>query len=946
MILLSVLVPLFGCAVTAAGCAALKQRARSGDAQGSNAFSVQFRKAARHILPGALLGMAVFLCCSLVIRIFTFSETGGLPLGVLLPVTAILFLPHIFAALRKDGKVWRIFRAAAVISLVLIAAEVFVFNLKCLTAAKTEHTFSPEEVRIEGTMIEDNGTYRITGIAAVNMDDLPEGTRAIVLKLHQDEEFDTRRFRMTLSMRDRNIRLDSSPVRIDYSIGYSGEHVFSFQPYEPLYSVRILFDEYSKPITLESIRALSAAPFSFSYLRFYLLLLICSGIAAIKISGFHRLKCSDRPALTELLFNIMTILCAVTMVMFRTPNSYPFEYDKNLSYPISDPYVQTAHALNNGRVYIDYPADPDLETLVNPYDLSERNATGVGYGWDLAYKDGHYYSYFGLAPVLTFYFPYYFLSGNMPALSYANMTFAFLGLIFLCLTLKALMRLMIPNANLLAFLCMMPVSVGAVGIYSVVNFPNNYNLPVASGMCYLFLCLWLGFTACDNRLTDKGRLTALFFSGLGLGLCAMSRPTMAIGAAILLPLFLGILCRKQEAPRFRIANAAVFAVPLFICVGVIFWYNKARFGSILDFGQEYQITVTDIHANKLELSYLPGAVFAYFLQMPRLRNTFPYFELEFYDFLNYGKRFYVAQGIGAFAYPTVLLGTLYLPYAIYHKRRGKAGELSALTDAPSAELPPENAAADIAETETAQSLPPEPVVSEAPEPVVPEVPETAVSEIPQQIVSEPAVPELPAPETADETAEPAIADHAAEPVVIRSEVTEPDADADTESEELRIARAFGAEPAAEAEPEPVAADAASPADGVSEAAAAKTDAQPAPKKKIRRRFSVVTALQRNAFIILCFVVSLIIAWQDFCLGGVIRRYQFDFMPILMIGCFITLLHMLHRDRNRLRSVLVFGSMAVTFAMFWLLEIELIDGNLNANFPNLYDTVAKLIQFWR
>ena len=927
MILLSVLLPLAGCVSAAAACAMLRQRKHAGVTPDRNAFSGQIARNIRHMLPSTLLGAGVFLVCSLVIRFFTFHETAGLPLGVLIPATVLLFLPHVIAAKSPDGKAWRVFRAVAFITLILVAAEVFVFNMKCLTTGKTDHTFSHDEIRFEGTMVEDGDSFLITGISAINMEDVPTGTRAIELKMRQEPGDFTHRFRVTTSIRDKNIRLDSSPVRIDYTMGYSGEYVVTFHPYEPLYAIRITFDEYSQPVVLDSVRALSAAPFVFSLLRFYLLLVLISGCAAIKICGVHRMKCSDSPAVTDTLFNIVTVVCAMTMALFLTPNSYAFEYDKNLSYPISDPYVQTFHALNNGRVYIDFEADPELENLVNPYDLSERNATGVGYGWDLAYKDGHYYSYFGLAPVLTFYFPYYFFNGTLPALSYANLTFGFFALLFLCLTLRAVMRLMIPDANLLAFLCMLPVSVGAVGIYSTVNFPNNYNLPVSSGMCYLFLCLWMGFSACDNRLSNRGRLGALCISGLGLGLCAMSRPTMAIGAAILIPLFLGILFRKHETPRFRFANFAVFAAPLFVCIGIIFWYNKARFGSILDFGQEYQITVTDIHANRLELTHLPGAFFAYFLQMPRLRNTFPYFELEFFDFLNYGKRFYVAMGIGAFAYPIILLGTIYLPYAIYRKKNGAS---AAETAGIPTELPvPENTEDAASESDT----------------------------VPEAEAVEEAFPEPETPSVLNDAAAAAFAEDTAEQVTARTEPISPEAEEayspetaaisaqDTETDEAEPTES-GSEAALDA-PELESARTEQPAEPVP-AAAAEPAAKPMPAAvKAVQKPSLLTALQRNAFIILCFVLSLLIAWQDFCLGGVIRRYQFDFMPVMMIGCFVTVLHMLRKEKNsKLRYVLVFDAMAVTFMMFWLLELELIDGNLNANCPNLFDTVAKLFQFWR
>ena len=370
--------------------------------------------------------------------------------------------------------------------------------------------------------------------------------------------------------------------------------------------------------------------------------------------------------------------------------------------------------------------------------------------------------------------------------------FSFFAIVFLCLTLHALVKLMIPKANLLIFLLMLPASVSVTGIYYLLNFSNIYNLPVAAGLCYLFLSLWLGISAC-GKVSPKSRLVYLAISGLALGLCTASRPGMAVSAAILIPLFLGILLRKKESVSFRAANAAAFLVPLFVCVTGVLLYNHARFGSLLDFGQEYQITVSDIHANRLTLTDIPGAIYAYFLTAPKPMVTFPYFEPEFFELFNYGKKFYIAQSVGVFIYPFILIGFLYIPYAIQRRKK----------------------------------------------------------KMPDDYV--------------DDTG----------------------------------------------------------------------------------CCSTITAWQKNAFTILCFVTAIIIAWQDYCLGGVIRRYSIDFLPLLAIGSCLTVLHMLRSEKNRkYRYILVTAILVISFAVGWLLELECNDCNLTHRCPTLYDNVAKVIQFWR
>ena len=62
--------------------------------------------------------------------------------------------------------------------------------------------------------------------------------------------------------------------------------------------------------------------------------------------------------------------------------------------------------------------NPLLEGVVvdpeNPYDRAARDKAGVWYMWDRALYNGKYYSYFGIAPILTVYYPCQLLTGKLP----------------------------------------------------------------------------------------------------------------------------------------------------------------------------------------------------------------------------------------------------------------------------------------------------------------------------------------------------------------------------------------------------------------------------------------------------------------------------------------------------------------------------------------------------
>ena len=78
-----------------------------------------------------------------------------------------------------------------------------------------------------------------------------------------------------------------------------------------------------------------------------------------------------------------------------------------------NPCTHLTHAFANGTLYLDGDVDERLLSAENPYDRAERKDLGIGsYRWDYAYYDGKIYVYFGVAPVILMYLPYYLITGT------------------------------------------------------------------------------------------------------------------------------------------------------------------------------------------------------------------------------------------------------------------------------------------------------------------------------------------------------------------------------------------------------------------------------------------------------------------------------------------------------------------------------------------------------
>jgi hypothetical protein len=511
------------------------------------------------------------------------------------------------------------------------------------------------------------------------------------------------------------------------------------------------------------------------------LFFILTLLSGIKIFSVYKVSFQPERLSHTLSVLIMAFLCTLSSALYFPPKQETIEYNSDTDYSTFDPYVQVFDAFQKGQVFLDIEASPELEQLDNVYDSGERADSDIPFKWDFAYYNGHYYCYFGIAPVITFYYPFYWITGKLPALSLSVPFFAILATFFICMTIQAMARLLVHKPNLILMLISMPASVGCAGIYYIMNYADKYCLPLASGLCYLFLCLWMGLYAycAENK---KIKLIFFIISGISLGLCFASRPSMALGAAVLIPLFLGILFCKKQKLSFRLIQASCFVVPLTAGICGIMWYNNVRFGSPLDFGASYQLTVSDIHANKIRLSGIFPAIYHFFLQIPKPRITFPFFESQFYSLNNYGSYTYIADAIGAFSYPMIVLGALLLPVSL--KRYGT------------------------------------------------------------------------------------ISSHG------------------------------------------------------------------------------VTQLQRNSFIVVCFIMALFIAWQDFCLGGVINRYIIDIMPLMVLGSVMAILYKTRKPSECKYLYILCGiSIAVTFCISWLMSVELKDCSLSRYCPNLFDILEDLLIFW-
>lgn len=453
-----------------------------------------------------------------------------------------------------------------------------------------------------------------------------------------------------------------------------------------LRALQISFETSDETAALTALVLNAPVPYRFSPLRLAAFALPLLLLAAILCFGLWRVLLDRRNPRHHLAYALTALFCVLLIVgvqyLCMPEDRAQFQYTWDLRYPFEDEiyeYRAQAHAvlydmLMHGRLAVDVTPDERLLALQNPYDPTQRLASGAEVMFDYALHDGQYYVYFGLTPVLVFYAPFCLLTGALPAYTTAACFFALLTVAgaFLCVW-EAVRRFARRPALLSVCFGALAVALGG-NLLMLQASADRYHLSIACMQAFFYLALWAGFVACRQK--TRLRRTGMFM------LCALfcvlltgARATGALAAAgWLLPLFLCVLLSKKHGARRKLADALSFLIPLSVGAAALMCYNAARFGFALEFGQTWQLTLEDIRQNRLALRALPQAIYYYYLDALRLTPEFPFIAAG-ESFINHtGNWFYGVVNAGALSMP-VTWGALLLFALPEKRRRGMLGIL-------------------------------------------------------------------------------------------------------------------------------------------------------------------------------------------------------------------------------------------------------------------------------
>ena len=311
------------------------------------------------------------------------------------------------------------------------------------------------------------------------------------------------------------------------------------------------------------------------------------------------------------------VLCTVFLLiaafyLWTAGTSFPLTLGAH-----TNPYNELASAFLHFRLSVGTPP-AGLLRLSEPYSPTQnlyfRGSASIH---DFALYHGQLYLTWGPVPALLL-MPFHLL-GLEPSASLITPLFAAAGFGFALATLRVLLtRLVDPS------LWMCALAAVTLGVASAVPFilrrPAVYEEAITSGYCFDTVALWLVMSSLIARKSSPLRLIAM---SLCFGLAAGSRPTLALTAVLLVPVYISL---RSTYPRRELV--ASLAIPVGICLLLLMGYNQARFGNPLEVGAKYQLAGFNPRtAHFADLSYVLPGVWNYLLAPPRLTVLFPFISL-------------------------------------------------------------------------------------------------------------------------------------------------------------------------------------------------------------------------------------------------------------------------------------------------------------------------------
>ncbi|HVZ65804.1 MAG TPA: GtrA family protein [Lacunisphaera sp.] len=317
---------------------------------------------------------------------------------------------------------------------------------------------------------------------------------------------------------------------------------------------------------------------------------------------------------------LLTSLVVVLLLMWTALQSWRFPAigEKQRDY-----YNLLAHGFSKGSVAVDLPVSAEMLQAKDPWDPAHRPPSPA----DITYYGGKYYLYFGVVPAVLLFWPFQLLTGHDLPLVYAVMAFCLGAFLLLARLWRRVLHDYFPAAGLVTRVGGVALLGLCGGLLSLARRGNVWEMPIAAGQCFMAAMMFAAYRALHAERPTRWLLLAGGCFGLALG----SRPNLLAAAGGLVILVLAV-ARPPAGPgrgcewvRRSMRAGLAAGAPLAVIVAGLLAYNYARFGRVLEFGLNYQLTgAYEAKARHFSFSYAPYNWLLYFWRAPQWGRDFPF----------------------------------------------------------------------------------------------------------------------------------------------------------------------------------------------------------------------------------------------------------------------------------------------------------------------------------
>ena len=412
-------------------------------------------------------------------------------------------------------------------------------------------------------------------------------------------DFGIKRIDVSISYHDENIHRTLSAQILN---GYEPSFYIPFGALGKVDELTITYD--NKFVGIREIKFNEPLPWTFQWLRVLILTLIVTVAWFWKKHKFSSIVFDPLLKWQRRLDKgvVSAFIVLLFLVMFFTIDFGLFTGNELRLYtPFRKRITHTmAEALVLGQLHLDIEPHESLLNAEQPYNWEYRDVNEVIFPWDHAYYNGQFFSYFGIVPVLLLYLPFYLIFGVHISTQAATFIFSAISAIGLYLLWKEIVNKYLKSIPYCLYLAGVASILFGSGLLLLVARPRQYESAIASGLMFSVWGLYFVLCASRHDSFDRIRTFFLVLCGICMSLAVGCRPTMLF-VSLLVPVLmlpalrtclpLGLTLKNKQARKAIFKNAAALLTPYILIGAGLAWYNYARFGSIFEFGINYQLTI-------------------------------------------------------------------------------------------------------------------------------------------------------------------------------------------------------------------------------------------------------------------------------------------------------------------------------------------------------------------